>query len=341
MTDDIETPKANALKRETTSSVVDGGASEGEPVPEFEVQPTLTGYFEETRASPSAFFKVLRKNKVKRFLSSDREATGNMMSKHDPDCERFWALMSQSVLPDAVDTWIWGAAQFRLKEHLGEAFDPQDHDASRIFKSVLRELSPALRSDQKEDKKRAETLLRITICWLVENRSLKAWQIAEQLQSIFFSDLKSASRLAQRAVQKGKGAELRLAVAMVGLGDQIVKAAEEERNHERNIGTDLRHRLDSSRDQVEQLHADLKNARNTIAEQEATIAKLDQTLAAERQHWGHDLTETKAEQRVLLGERLGPLLEDAIDALEIEPPAPGVALRRVKAALSAIEGAKE
>ena len=93
---------------------------------------------------------------------------------------------------------------------------------------------------------------------------------------------------------------------------------------------------DAARQKIEELSSDLDDARAKIADHEATIAKLEQTLAAERQHWGHDLTETKAEQKVLLGERLGPLLEDAIDALEIDPPAPDTARRRVKAALAVI-----
>ena len=49
------------------------------------------------------------------------------------------------------------------------------------------------------------------------------------------------------------------------------------------------------------------------------------------------MAETKAEQKVLLEERIGPLLEDAVDASEIETPAPEIALRRIKVALSAEE----
>ena len=57
--------------------------------------------------------------------------------------------------------------------------------------------------------------------------------------------------------------------------------------------------------------------------------------------WGHDLSETKAEQRVLLRERVAPLLSDAIDALEIDPAAPHIALKRLKTVLSIIDEAKK
>ena len=131
-----------------------------------------------------------------------------------------------------------------------------------------------------------------------------------------------------------------VAAALAALGHQMVKAAKDEQIREKNISSDLRHRLDDANEKNENLLSKLEDAKKTISDQECKITQLDHTLATERYHWGHDLTETKAEQRVLLGEKLGPLLSDAIDALEIEPAAPGVALRRVKAALSAIEEAK-
>lgn len=307
---------------------------------QVEIVPTLVGYFGEDRASPTAFFKVLRKKNVKRFRSADQEATAKLMPTKDPEVERLWGLMVQASPPDPVDAWMWGAAQSRLKEQLGDAFDPQDYDAGRIFKSVLRELSLDLNSEKKEDRKRAENLLRVAICWLVEKRSLKTWQAAEQVRPVLFKDMKTATRIAQRVVQKGRLVELRVAAAVTALGDQIVKAAEDGQNRERNISNQLRDRLDEANRKIEKLGCDLEDTKKTISDQETKITQLDQTLTDERHHWGHDLTETKAEQKVLLGERLGPLLEDAIDALEIEPQAPGIALRRVKLALSVIEEAK-
>jgi len=308
---------------------------------EVEILPTLVAYFGEDHASPSAFFKVLRKNKVKRFRSADQMAAAKLMQPKDPEAERLWNLMAQASPPEPVDAWMWTAAQSRLKEQLGEAFDPQDNDAGNIFKSVLRELSVDLSSEKKEDKKRAENLLRVTICWLVEKRSLKTWQVAEQLRPILFKNVKAATQLAQRAVQKGRSGELRVAAAMAAMGDQMVKAAEEEQARERTISNDLRHRLDDANRKNETLRANLEAAKTTISEREIAIAKLEQSLAGEQQHRGRDLTAIKAKQKVLLGERLMPLLEDAIDALEIDTPAPGTALRRLKAALAAINNAAE
>ena len=341
VTEKIVKPATNTEMQESAHRKNDPQEGQNGPSERVEVQPTLEGYFRETSVSPFAFFKVLRKNKVKRFQSADQEAAGKIMATQDPAAERLWALMSQSSMPEAVHEWIWRAAKSRLTELLGDAFDPRNHDAVEIFKSVLKFIEPRLHAEQKEDRKRAEIFLRLAICCLMEERSLKAWQIAERLRHVFFSDMNAASRVARRAVQKGRSRELRLAVAMTELGDQMVRVADEGHARQRIIAADLRHRLDDAKGKAEALKSDLEDARKTIADLEATIAKQEKTHAAERQHWGHDLTEARAGQKVLLGERLGPLLEDAIDALEIEPPAPGTALRRVKAAFAAIEEAKE
>ena len=124
-------------------------------------------------------------------------------------------------------------------------------------------------------------------------------------------------------------------IKQLGNGNRVPSTVEE---YQRGVF------LDKERDtstEIEGLRTDLVIARQIIAEHEKSVSELEKTLFNERQHWGHDLTETKAEQKVLLGERLGPLLNDAIDALEIDPPEPGIALRRMKAAASVIEGAKE
>ena len=341
VTENEQKPTAEAESTRTETPPVGLESATNASSDEVEVLPSLVGYLGEERVSPSVFFKVLRKNEIKRFRVSDQEAAARLMPTTDPEMERLWGLMAQASPPEPVDAWMWGAAQSRLKEQLGEAFAAQAHDAGRIFRSVLHEFSMGQSSEKREDKKRAENLLRLTICWLVEKRGLKAWQVAEQLCPALFKDSKTAAQVAQRAIQKGKIGEFRIAAAMAALGGQMVKVAEEERTRERSNSNDLRFRLDDANRKVERLHSNLEDAKKTISDQETKIAELDQTLVAERHHWGHDLTEIKAEQKVFLGERLGPLLADAIDALEIEPPAPEIATRRIRTALLAIDEAKE
>lgn len=335
-------PKDNKDPR--TAQVETGAAAignqPGAPAEEIVISPTISGYFQEPKATVPAFFKVLRTKEIKRFTQTDEAHAIDLMAKLDSTGDRLWGLMSQSSLPDAVDRWIWGATQQRLKSVLGEVFDPQDHDADRILKSLREKLAPTVQSEDKIESKSAENWLRLGICWLVEKRSLAPWGIAERMLPYLFVDPGAAARTSKRALQRGKPNEFRLAIAMAGLGNEMVKAAQSERDSEKLAAAELRHRLADARSAIEQLHAEGGALRIELDQKVKSLAATEAKLAAERQHWGHDLTETKAEQKVLLGERVAPLLSDAIDALEIEPPAPGVALRRLKAILSIISEAK-
>jgi hypothetical protein len=51
------------------------------------------------------------------------------------------------------------------------------------------------------------------------------------------------------------------------------------------------------------------------------------------------MADVRTQQSVFLKERLGPLLNDAVDALEINPPEPRIALKRLKSALASIQEA--
>jgi hypothetical protein len=68
-----------------------------------------------------------------------------------------------------------------------------------------------------------------------------------------------------------------------------------------------------------------------------TIKSLSDQLEIERHHRGHEMAEMLGRKYYLLNVRIAPLLEDAIDALEIDPPVPHLSLRRIKSVLKIIE----
>ena len=314
----------------------EGGLEQKVLAEEIQIPPTISGFFREPKATAQSFFKVLHKAKVKRFTNSDQENAADLMEKMDPAGEKLWSLMSQTSLPEPVTGWVWGAAQLRLKSVLGEAFDPFHHDADGILKSLRDTLSPRINSEDKAKSKVAENWLRIGICWLVENRSLQPWGIAERLLPYLFVDPAVATRISKRALQRGKSSDFRLAISMAGLGQEMVKTAQRERDAEKQYSSEVRQLLADAQANITRLEAEVGNLHRELVRRSESLASLEAQITAERQHWGHDLTETKAEQRVLLGEKIAPLLKDAEDALEITPPVREVALRRLKAVLAII-----
>ena len=302
--------------------------------------PTLSAFFSDSKISPSAFFKAIKSQQIKRFAPEDEAQALALVGTNDPDGGRLWELISQSSLPDPVDRWVWRAAQDRLGTIIGSEFDPAQNDAGRILTALRDALSRALRAREKHPRKRAENWLRIGICWLVEKRSLQPWAVAEAVLPVLFHENKRALHASRRVLQRGRSNEFKLAVAMAGLAHEIVRAAHAERDAERRVAADLRHQLTEARSIIEDLRSRLTSLQSELKETSQSLHAVQAQLQAERQHWGHDLSETKAEQRMLLSERVAPLLSDAIDALEIEPPAPHVALRRLKSVLSLVGGAK-
>ncbi len=239
-----------------------------------------------------------------------------------------------------MDRWKWTFAQDRLRSIIGLDFDPLDTDASRVLRTLCSALRPKLKSKEKNEQKSAMNWFRIGICWLTKKRSIQPWLTAEAISSIFFTDTKGASGLVNRAISKGRTNEIRLAVATVMMGNDVVARTKSERDDERRLSNSLRIQLTDEKKKNENLVAELEAAHADLANKKEALEEITTRLENERHHWGHDLSETKAGQRVLLGERMAPLLSDAIDALEIEPPAPEVALKRIKAVLSIIHEAK-
>jgi hypothetical protein len=301
-------------------------------------EPTISAFFSEARPSVSVFAKVLKSNKVTRFAETDASLALERMQANDPDGARLWVLMSQANAPEAVDRWVWIAAQHRLTQVLGEAFDPTESSAGRILDHLIAVLGPASRSKEKATSRPAEHWLRIGICWLIEKRNLDPWTVAERLSQVLFVDQKRALRLAARTITRGKSGEFKLAVAIVAAADSIIKNAKSEREAEQRISLGLRRELQDALMRIDQLKIQLS------ASTEAEKKSLDELQAVrarfegQRQHWGHEVSELEAAHRVLLGERVVPLIRDVIDALDIDPPAMEVARRRLRSALELVLG---
>lgn len=302
--------------------------------------PTISAFFSDSKISPSAFFKAIKRQQIRRFTPDDEAQALELVATTDSDGGRLWALISQPSLPDAVDRWIWRAAQDRLGTIIGPDFNLAEHDAGRMLRVLIDAFSPALKAKDKHQRRRGENWLRIGVCWLVEKRSLHPWAVAESVLPVLFNENKRALQTSRRALQRGRLNEFKLAVAMAGLAQEMVRAAQAERDTERQAAASLRHQVTEDHSTIEELRSQVASLQNRLTDRSDALRAVQAQLEAERQHWGHDLSETKAEQRVLLSERVAPLLSDAIDALEIEPAAPHVALRRLKTVLSIVGGEK-
>jgi hypothetical protein len=335
-----DTPTQAPGGGEESASADAPSASDARKAPERPpVSPTLSAYFGPSAVAAAAFVKAVRTAKVRRFTDEDVAEASRLMPTNDPGGRRLCVLASQSKLPEAVERWVWTAAQARLKDLVPGDFTPLDLDAGTTFRSLHQHLSPWLGSSDKANRGRAEVLLRLGLNWLLAQRSLDPWTVLDHLRATLFKDKASAMRAVRKLIARTKRSELKDAAAVVGLAHEMVQAARVEQNADRRRQALFQSQLATANAEIIELRAKLGAA---LDERESLSRKLVETqrqFDESQQHWGHDMVEVKSEQSLLLRERLKPLLSDAIDALEIKPPAPEIALERVMVALSSIEEA--
>jgi hypothetical protein len=287
----------------------------------------------------AAFVKAVRAAKVNRFIEDDIRQAAELMTAHDADSRRLGMLASQPNLPDAVERWIWTAAQEHLKSACQGEFSPAEADAETAFRSLLHDLSPRLESADRARRAEGEALLGLGLSWLLANRGLNPWTAMERLATTFYKDRSSALRAVRRLLARGKAREVRGAAAVAGVAHETVRVARAEQEADRRRQVLLQSQLDEARAEITSLHSELESVREERAALAAELERERRLLEESQQHWGHDMVDIKARQGVLLRERLRPLLADAVDALQIQPPAPEIALERVMTALSSIEEA--
>ena len=317
-------------------SVASPEADVGTAQPGLELgKPSLASYFGPEVIPAAAFTKAVRKAKLTHFSADDVSLAAEALPVNDPDGSRLWGLMSQAHVPEVLERWAWQAIQERLKSRIGESFDPAHSTTGQLSAALRANVRVDLQSLEKEKQKAAENWLRLGILWLVVKRSLDPWQALEESIDLLYKR-EEALRVAAQVVRRGKWIEFCQAAAIGETARTIVEQARRERDEERRVVLALQRQLsamngelDALRSRASALERDLVATRDALDESKAS-------WEADRVHRGHALAETRASQRVLLSERIGPLVGNAIDALEIEPPAPEVALRRLKSILSII-----
>lgn len=301
------------------------------------VDPTLTAYFGKEPVNPSLFVKSLKAAKIERFTDDDRTAAAALAERNDPDGARLLALASQPGLPKAVERWVWPAASALLKNKVPRAFEPFEPDADATFRRVHRDLASGLASGEERLRQRSETLLLLTLRWLGTNRSLDIVGALDTLRGTFPSSEAALRETVRKGLTAGKLGDVKRAAALATLLGRGLNDAKAAVDMERQRRAALEERLSEGQVRIAKVSAEndaLARERDVLA---AECERLRRQLDENRQHFSHDMVNVKAQQILLLTERIVPLLDNAVDALEIEPPAPEVALRRLKSAIKHIQ----
>ncbi|WP_234900805.1 coiled-coil domain-containing protein [Ruegeria lacuscaerulensis] len=296
---------------------------------------TLREFFEKSDVRVSAFVKALNRNKIERFKSEDVSSATEIADRLDPDAARLLSLVVQPVQSPAVKKWINDEVARRLKAQFPDCFELSDPRAYRTFKAVVSKLDPQKKSD--------ENWLGLVVNWAVNGKGLTEEEVLKACHKYLFpeandesSQKKKPAQYVRSQILSGRVNVLKLAAATADLLDHRIEKARDEQFHAQRKSVELQEKLENANRRIAELEAQFKTAQSEAERAADEIGALNQKMEEERLHTGHNLSEVQAVQQTLIGERLRPLIEDAVDALEMTPPVPGTALRRIKSSLKLI-----
>ena len=177
----------------------------------------------------------------------------------------------------------------------------------------------------------------------MSRRSLDNWTAFEKLKATFFKDDVAAAKAARKVLTRGKIADISNASAVAGLARETIREARSEAEIEKRRQATLQSQLNAAHIAIAEairgeVETRVTRTPNSLVQQ---LQEVKAQFEQSRQHSGHDITDLKTRQNALLQERVVPMVSDAIDALEMDPPAPDIAVRRLKLALSSIETEKQ
>lgn len=303
-------------------------------------QPTLAAYFGEPAPKFADWMKAVRA--VGSFTATDSEEVLRDLSVRDPDLRKTLALARAGNAPAFLRRWVANATRYLLADRLRDVLiDPHSAPHEQVGR-IAQGLAPALRSKDRTARAAAESLLQLSIKLVTEAR--QDFNAAEMLALLFVplreSDADArlaAADLRERLKEAGVALLRDLSLVQAAALNRIL-GAERARSEAQDRANTLDTALTIERDRVRELREKLATAEAHAEALKADVARLNQAVADHRQIGAHGTAELLARMRALLAGRIDPLLADAADALEIEPPILEVVRDRIESGRGVIKG---
>ncbi len=337
MTDDLPTEATVPAAPAKEPAPARPEAKKARKPKEAKVEPSLRTYFGGTEVKPSDFIQAVSEVKASRFLEEDIAEAERLRRAGDRDHKRMLGLATQPKLPAQVSNWLWPAVQAVIRDRAANVLEPHNVEADTVLRRLHRELAAELASEDRAVRQPATVILQLGLAWMVRQRNLDLGTALQVLGDTYADGEAAVTRHVRQALSSGRVTDIERAVAISKLTGRAAQEAISHRDQEKLRRGEAEELLDQARVHSGEL-------KRRIAELEAEVADLKGQVSASRtelddsrQHWGHDMVEVKTRQAALLQEKVVPLLGDAVDALEIDPPQPKIALRRIRTVLASIK----
>lgn len=318
--DDVST-QGNALPRPDTATA---GA------------PRIVDFYADPKLKPSEFLKAVRAAKLKTFKPDDRDQALRSIGTSDPMLSRTTSLLGKDR--DAVRRWVTEVTIEALKEHVPDILTDGPSSSGILFDQIMRSVAADLGSKDKPRSTRAANLSRLALVWLLEQRNLKPIDA--------FLSIEKVTRKRGGAGRPGANDEI-VKILTNGYIKQLINPSVVARYFEDSLNEARAERLNvhevnvKLREKLSDLESALRHSNEQRGLTERQLRELRDQLRDEKELRQLDTSRQVGRSQSFLRERLRPLLSDARDALDFDPPHTEATRQRVEMALAAVDGELE
>ena len=308
------------------------------------LMPRISTYYGSPTVPPNLFLRDVRmaikaarlaKRDPPSFDAEDSNQTLGRLLELDPTLSLTVKLLGKD--PPQVRRWVAQATHTAFNHRLND-HGLENEPALTHFDRLLRSTSRDLLGKNKQRREHAQNLLRLSLSWLVEMHNLKPEEAlplvgrAKRARARTIDLHRDVRRLLFRApVPQLMNLSLISAFHAEALEDEI------------SARKDTFRKLVYCRDQQTAQTAEIKELRDELslvteerAALEKRLAETAAQLRGQKELRAIDRTQIRGRSRRFLKERVLPLISDAQDAMEFDPPQFEGARQRLDMALTAI-----
>ena len=306
--------------------------------------PRLSDYYDSPAATPTSFIRKVReavraaradRREPPSFDAEDLEETLGRLMELDPTLSKTARLLGKE--PQQVRQWVTQATR--------AAIDKWARDLCYVGEPALARFDRFLQSSagdflgrDKERRERAQNLLRLSLPWLVEKQNLKPEEALPLVGRAKRSRAKTTDL--RRAVQRLLFKVPLLQLMNLSLVSAFyTRALADEVYARQNALRELSRCQDIQAAQMAEMNDVRCKLRRVEKEREKLLKLLTETegqLRGQKELRAIDRTQMRGRSRRFLKERLSPLISDARDAMEFDPPQIEGAQQRLNMVAAAI-----
>lgn len=322
-------------------------------LPEIKAK-SLADYYADKQLNAKQFLAALNKNKVGKLTDEDQKQASAELDTVDPKFLRTFNLLfhSQGLRdPSAVSCrqFAISAARRQAEKNYGVVIEIE-LSPIQILETVLTVMKPALMA--KKTDAQAFNLTKALALWLVDSRSLEILELTKVLSSTLVKDRSKKSDDA--AIRKGQIAillnpkvtltSMQVYTAFAGLGAAVARSAKQIADQEQHRAKQAEQRIEALALELEQTKQALNDAtlqinqlREEIEQHHLHRQQQEEKLKNQKQISAHIQGEIRGHSYAFLNRKVRPLLQDAQDFAELDPPRIHVIRERLEQTFKAIE----